>query len=268
MTMRYGVLVITIIVFFIIGLGVLYIKPFYTPAERQNGLITLSHDDDTVRVAYIGDSWAEGYKKVNCMIDSLVNYATGKPVLVRIAGISGLTSKNVYYGLFRNESMRRAIEWGPDYCFVVAGINDSDRKMGKGYYKENMRLIIELLLDKGIMPIVLEIPSYDIDFSYKRRNRIIKLQYLVSMILTRSKMNCIEEYRNEYRIMLEEQSWADKVITIFNDEWNPDGYKDTRTLYDSGRMHLNEIGYHVLDTCIAHKIINHINNLSNEGYSE
>ena len=239
---------------------VLLIKniPYYTPAEKQTGINIRHHHDDTIRIGYIGDSWADGHKKINCVIDSIVGNATGRTIEVRTAGISGLTSKNIYYSIFRDDSIRRVIEWGPDYCFVVAGINDSDRKMGKYYYKENMRLIIELLLENHITPVILEIPSYDILSSYKRRSRQVKLQYLISMLATCSKMDCIADYRNVYKDLIKEKGWNDSVITIFYNEWNPNGYKDDRGLYDGGLMHLNKKGYFVLDSCISDKITHHL----------
>lgn len=235
-----------------------YIMPFYTPAVRQDGLDISKCHDDTIRIAYIGDSWAEGHKKTHCMIDSIIMKSAKRAVLVKTAGISGLTSKNVYYSIFRNDSIRSVIEWGPDFCFVSAGINDSDRKMGTYYYKENMRLILELLLDNNIIPVIMEIPTYDINYSFKRRNRQTKLIYLISMLLTWSKMNCIQEYRNIYWNLIQEKNWYDSVITIRYLDWNPDGYKDKRGLYDEGRMHLNDKGYYLLDSCISNKIIRHI----------
>jgi len=253
-------LFITILAFLfllVIAIGY-YLNPYFSPAKKIEGLSVKTHSDDTIRIAYVGDSWAEGHESVECVIDSLVCSMIDKPVLVRTAGISGLTSKNIYYALFRDVSMRSVIEWGPNYCVVIAGINDSDRKMGKSYYKENMKLIIELLLENHIIPIILEIPSYDIRFSYKRRERMIKLQYLASMLMTWSKMDCIHDYRDSYIELIKEQEWNDKVITIYSDDWNPDGYLDTRGLYDGGLMHLNSKGYLVLDSCISQKIIQHI----------
>jgi lysophospholipase L1-like esterase len=225
----------------------------------------MSHHDDTIRISYIGDSWAEMHKNIDCVIDSLVSDAIGSPVVVKTAGISGLTSKYIYNCIFRNDSMRNVIKWGPDFCFLVAGINDSDRKMGKKYYKENMRLILELLLENHITPVVLEIPSYDIRFSYQRRNRQIKFQYLVSMLLTWSKMDCIQDYRDAYNDLIKEEKWECKVITISYKDWNPEGYKDKRGLYDGGLMHLNAKGYSVLDSCISQKIIEFISDSSNSG---
>ena len=264
--MKRMVLLLFLFVVVSIVTFILCIMSYYEPAKKmQSGITVFQHDDDTIRIAYIGDSWADGHKKVNCVIDSLVSYVTMRPVIVKTAGISGLTSKEIYYEVFRNDSMRSVIEWGPDFCFVVAGINDSDRKMGKRYYKENMRLIIELLLENHIKPVVLEIPSYDIRFSYKRRNRKIKLQYLASMLLTWSKMDCIQDYRNAYTDLLKEHEWEHKVITISYKDWNPDGYEDKRGLYDGGLMHLNTKGYKVLDSCISYKIIEYINDSSNKG---
>lgn len=261
-------LLLLIIVFVAILIGVVIINiPYYAPAYQQKGLTTIKHNDDTIRIAYIGDSWADGHKNVNCVISSLVSRTTGRPVVVRTAGVSGLTSKYIYYCIFDDDSIREVIEWGPNFCFVVAGINDSDRKMGKKYYKENMRLIIDILLENHITPIVLEIPSYDIRFSYKRRSRQVKLQYLVSMLLTWSKMDCIDDYRKEYIELLEEQGWNKRVITVYSKDWNPEGYKDQRNLYDSGLMHLNAKGYLVLDTCIANKIIGHLSvSLDNDNH--
>lgn len=239
-----------------------YIMPYYSPAVRQEGLVISKCHDDTIRIAYIGDSWADGHKKIHCIIDSIVMNSTIRAVMVKTAGISGLTSKNVYYSIFRNDSIRSVIEWGPDFCFVSAGINDSDRKMGTDYYKENMRLIIDLLLTNNITPIIMEIPTYDIKYSYERRNRKTKLMYIISMILTWSEMNCIQEYRNAYWNLIQENNWHDKVISIRYTDWNPDGYKDKRVLYDEGRMHLNDKGYQVLDSCISNKIIHYV--LSNK----
>ena len=239
-----------------------YIEPYFTPAIKQHGLSVEKHVDDTIRIAYIGDSWADRHKYEKCIIDSLVAFKTGKSVVIRTAGINGLKSKNIYYSIFRDDSVRRVIEWGPNFCFVAAGINDSDRKIGKKYYKENMRLIIDLLLENNIVPIILEIPSYDIRFSFKRRSRLIKLQYLFSMLITWSKMDCIQEYRDAYVDLLREQGWNKKVISVNCDDWNPLGYNDARGLYDGGLMHLNSNGYLVLDTCISQKIIDYLNGSS------
>ena len=37
--------------------------------------------------------------------------------------------------------------------------------------------------------------------------------------------------------------------------WNPKGYEGQKELYTSDRMHLNQDGYFVLDSCIASQIV-------------
>jgi hypothetical protein len=79
-------------------------------------------------------------------------------------------------------------------------------------------------------------------------------------------MDCINDYREAYHNLIVEENWENRAITIFNNEWNPEGYNDMRGLYDEGLMHLNARGYHVLDSCIAQKIINHLSISSNSKY--
>lgn len=242
---------------------VLCIITYYSPAEKQEGLSIIKHDDDTIRIAYIGDSWAHFHEDVYCEMDSIISNETTQPVMVRIKGIGGLTSKYIYDSLFKVKAMKSVIEWGPDFCFVVAGINDSDRKMGTGFYKENMRLIIDLLLENQIIPIILEIPSYDIYSAFKRRSFMGKIRYLASMLMTQSKMDCIAEYRKVYHELIDEQGWNEQVITILHQDWNPDGYLDMRGLYNDDLIHLNERGYQVLDSFVAHKIIDYLSSKVN-----
>ena len=72
-------------------------------------------------------------------------------------------------------------------------------------------------------------------------------------------MDCIQDYRDAYKDLIREQKWDKKVINISIEDWSPDGYKDSRNIYDEGLMHLNELGYHVLDSCISQKIIDYLN---------
>ena len=46
-----------------------------------------------------------------------------------------------------------------------------------------------------------------------------------------------------------------KVVYIPADVWNPLGYLDNRRLYESDETHLNPLGYHLLDSCIASVIL-------------
>ena len=255
--MRKLYFIIVFGLFFSVIAFVLYYSycPCYKPAEMRTGLRMLHHNDDTIRVAYIGDSWAHNHKEMKCLIDSIIHDEIRKPVLIRNAGAGGLTSKEIYNGIFKNKDMRSVIEWGPDFCFVSAGINDSNIKNGSENYKENMRLLISLLLDNNITPVILEIPYYDINHTFWEMPFVPMLRGIRSMLWTQSSIDCIDSYSNSYNDLIIEQQWQNDVITIRRNDWNPKGYKGQKELYTSDRMHLNQDGYLRLDSCISSHIV-------------
>ena len=242
---------------FVIAFFIVYYSriPYYKPAERMSGIRVRCHNDDTIRIAYVGDSWAFQHKIVETDMDSIITICTGKPVLIRNAGVGGLVSKDIYYGIFNNQDIKDVIEWGPNFCFVSAGINDTNKKMGSDYYRENMRLIVELLINNGITPVILEIPYYDIWYTFRKMNTLSMFRAVRSMIWTCSAMNCIDDYANALNQLLEEQLWQDKVIIIRRDTWNPAGSQGQKELYETDRMHINQMGYKILDSCIASEIV-------------
>jgi len=239
----------------IIGIGAFFFKANssqYKTASKQVYYEVPYRRDDTIRIAYIGDSWAFLHSKHQCVIDSIVNERTGFQTKVRSTGVNGMTSKSIYESLFRNESFRSIIKWGPTYCFIVAGINDVDFKLGESFYVENMQLLIDFMLENKITPIILEIPHYDIINSYDKRNIRQKLSVLVSMIITSSSMDCIDSYRAFFERNLKKVS--ERIIYVKEQEWSPLGYNDPRGIYLEDKMHLNNKGYMILDSCIASHI--------------
>lgn len=230
-------------------------NPCYKPAVKMSGLKVSCHQDDTIRIAYIGDSWAERHKNMVCVIDSQIHVQIGRPVIVRNAGIGGLISKEIYISIFDNPEFRNVIEWGPNFCFVSAGINDTNKKSGSNNYKENMRLLISLLLEYNITPVILEIPYYDIYYTFRKMSLIFMLRSLRSMIWTFSSINCIDAYSNSYDELIQEHKWQNDVVTIRRRYWNPKGYFGQPELYTDDRMHLKQEGYSVLDSCLASKIV-------------
>lgn len=257
---KKGLYIIIIVILLFVGLVISFIIyysniPYYKVAQEHKNLINVPYvNNDTIKIAYIGDSWAALHKSVPNILETSLVSITGKSVRVKYAGIGGLTSKFIYESFFMNTEMKNVIEWGPNFCFVSAGINDSNRKMGSGFYKDNMRLIISMLLRQSIIPVILEIPNYDIHFTFTHMYFPNKLRALRSMLWTCSPIDCIENYVAAYDNMIDEMNWQDKVITIRKKQWNPDGYRDKRGLYLEDRMHLNEKGYYYLDSCIASEI--------------
>lgn len=254
--MRRYIVVIIVLLFLVVAFICYYSNcPCYKPAEMQTGLNVEYHNDDTIRIAYIGDSWAYIHKDMRCDIDSIIYSQIKKTVQIRNAGISGLVSKEIYYAIFSNRDLRSVIEWGPDFCFVSSGINDSNLKLGRENYKENMRLLISTMLDYNIIPIILEIPYYDVYYTFWRSPPVSMLRSIRSMLWTQSSIDCIDSYSNSYNDLIIEQQWQNNVITIRRNDWNPQGYKGQKELYTSDRMHLNQDGYLRLDSCISSHIV-------------
>jgi lysophospholipase L1-like esterase len=245
------VLLVTIVAF------ILYYSNIscYKPAEKMSGLSVVHHDDDTIRIAYIGDSWAYRHQEMPGVIDSIVSVSMGRPVVVRNAGVGGLVSKEIYYSLFYNHVFKDVIEWGPDFCFVSAGINDTNKKSGQSNFRENMRLIISLLLDNGITPVVMEIPHYDIWYTFNQMEPITMFRSVRSMMWTFSSVDCIDDYTDSLNKLIDEQQWQDAVIVVRRDCWNSQGYQGQKDIYTTDRMHINPRGYYVLDSCIASGIV-------------
>ena len=105
----------------------------------------------------------------------------------------------------------------------LESINDSNIKSGRENYKENMRLLISSLLDHHIIPVILEIPYYDIFYTFWRRSPISMFRSIRSMLWTQSAINCIDSYSNAYNELITEQHWQDVIITIRRVCWNPKG---------------------------------------------
>ena len=148
---------------------------YYSPAKERAVYHTFKHQDDTLRIAYIGDSWAYGHKYHSCQISIQLRKHLHKPIKVETYGIGGLTSKEIYYALFEIGDFRHFIEKGYDYCFISAGINYTNKKMSVSYYKKSMDCIIKFLIANSIHSIILEIPDYNIYRTYERQTKKNKL---------------------------------------------------------------------------------------------
>lgn len=231
----------------IFGYGCYY---YYSPpTEREPYPITKNHND-TLRIAYIGDSWAFFHAPYdNRMTDSL-SQAIGCPAKVTSLGYCGRSSKEIYWKLFDDAEMRSFISKGYDYCIISAGINDSNKKMNTNYYKRSMECIINFMLFNNITPIIIEIPDYDIEKMYRWGMPSRKLLRRFSRIINGTSVSCKKDFRQAFDNLLREKEYKDKVHVITYKTWNSDYTKDQKTLYESDGVHLNEKGYAKLDSCI------------------
>ncbi len=225
------------------------------PIERLPYFIQ-NPKDDTLRIAYIGDSWAAIHKEHECVINKIISDSIHLPVKVYSYGLHGKTSKEIYESIFDNYDMRKLIMQGCDFCFISAGINDTYKKMSKRYYKASMDFIIRFLLYNKVTPVILEIPDYNITKAYESQKQTRKIARILSMFITGTQLDCKTEYRVTLNELINEKKYQKHLSIIKYNEWNNNYIKDLQLLYTKDGMHLNPMGYTRLDSCIATKIIN------------
>lgn len=237
--------------------------PFYHVGPRSN--------DDTLRVAVIGDSWAEWHMTLNCdtLFQQYGGRLTTKPIKCMTRGKGGAKSKDVYYYMFREYTQEFSwmhdictqplLEQHPDYCVVMVGINDTWKKRPVSYYAGNYRLIIRLLLANNIRPVVMEIPDFEmgewLNIHRKRKRFLYRIYSYFNGVVA----DDITPFRNGLKEMLKDTRLGDSVLFIPANHWIPQDHHYSEEIYQTDHIHLNYQGYHVLDSCIVSEIINDYN---------
>ena len=249
--------------------GVAEELPFYHVGPRPN--------DDTLRVAIIGDSWAEWHMTLNCdtLFQQYGGRLTTKPIKCMTRGKGGAKSKDVYYYMFRSHTQEQSwthdictqplLEEHPDYCVIMVGINDTWKKRPISYYTGNYRLIIRLLLINQIRPVVMEIPDFEMGEwldTHRRRQRYL---YRIYSYFTGVVEDDITPFRDGLREMLKETGLGDSVLFIPADHWIPKNHQYSEEIYQEDHVHINYQGYHVLDSCIVTEIIHDYNKRAKDG---
>lgn len=224
-------------------------------------------NDDTLRVAVIGDSWAEYHASLEC--DTIFcRYAkklTSRPVKGFSRGHSGKITKEIYYEMFTDHTVEHSwdidrclqplIEQHPDYCIIMAGINDMRLCKPADFYTGNYRLMLNLLIKNGIRPVVMEMPSVDLKYFHENRRFYRRWMFDVVALWTKIDYSSAQVYREAMKNMLHETGLDEKVLFIPMSAWNSGGIDANPELYLDDRLHLNLDGYHVLDSCMAYDVV-------------
>lgn len=246
MSKRSYIWSIIIIISILCGFLTIPAYNYYALPSEQKIYACQLKSDDTLRIAMIGDSWVFYHYPYNDTLEKLISQKTGKPVKVSAYGLCGKTSKEIYLSFYEDQTMQDLLKQGADYCFISVGINDTYKKMGAQYYSRSTAFILRFLIHNNIKPILLEIPDYDIKYAYEHQTLDRKLLRQLSMIITRSELDCRQEYRKA--LIHELQLSGIQVSNILlKFPYSPE-------YYESDRMHLKENGYQVLDSFIADKV--------------
>jgi len=253
--MKHGQIILFIIFTTICMVLCYALYKYYKSPEVREFYKIPTHYDDTIRIAYIGDSWAAMHKKHECIIAKMIEDSVHRTVIVSSFGIHGKTSKEIYESLFDNKEMRNFIMQGYDFCFISAGINDTYKKMSVTYYKTSINHIIRFMRTNHIHPIILDIPDYDINNAYEQQQLTRKVLRKVSMLITGSRLDCKQDFRNTLSELINDEKYSNQISIINYQEWNNDYPNNLKSYYLDDGMHLNQIGYKKLDSCIAQHII-------------
>lgn len=251
---QYTILLVLSIICLIIAYQVY--RYYSAPQLRQIYQFHEHPDNDTINIAFIGDSWAFMHKNHSCKIGDYIETVIHKPVRVYSFGISGLTSKEIYEKIYDDDAFRHFMEQRRyNYCYISVGINDTYKKMSTSYYQKSIDNIIQLLLKNHIYPIIQEIPDYDIHKAYDRQKYNKKVIRKISSFINGCPLDCKDAYRNSLNHLMINNNYKNHVSVLRYRTWNNNNLQDLQELYLSDGMHLNEYGYKKLDRAIATEII-------------
>jgi lysophospholipase L1-like esterase len=246
-----------VITLLLLLLGSLRLHPYYHFAPKQSvmGKMMSMPPNDTLKIAFIGDSWAAYHCDYDKNLELRLTQ-NNRPAQVVSQGNVGAKSKEIYQRMF--SSTKQILLEHPNYCVVSAGINDAVAKMGSDYYVHHYMLIIRQLLDMGIVPVVLEMPEVNYRAIASREAWTMRLRHVLSSLLTDSELYGFESYKNALVFAIRKANIQNRIVYISSDLWNSNGFRDERSLYLSDETHLNDRGYEVLDSCITIEILKDI----------
>jgi hypothetical protein len=141
----------------------------------------------------------------------------------------------------------------------MVGINDTWKKRPVSYYTGNYSLIIRLLLANNIRPVVMEIPDFEmgewLDTNRKRQRFLYRIYSYFNGVVE----DDITPFRNGLNKMLKETHLGDSVLFIPANHWLPRNHNYSEKIYQVDHVDLCNLGYHLLDSCIASEIIKDYN---------
>ena len=229
----------------------------YAYAGEENYFSSNTKPENGLQIGIIGDSWV-----VRQNLDSLLRKKLldkGLHSEIYSSGNPGAKTRKIYENLFKdgNEefSSRKVIEKKPDYCIVIAGVNDAATCMGTEFYTHHMVMVIKTLLHYNIQPVVVSLPEFGVEENFKNKNIVSSLSNRsAELILNDGDQFKIPDYRNALLKELKRDQLDKKVIILNFDEVSSDYDKD-RNLY-ADPLHLNKQGYQKFSEFLAKGIVN------------
>lgn len=222
------------------------------------------HHDDTLRVVMIGDSWVGmRTENLNDLFQSKLSEQVDRKVVLKTKGKGGENSRGIYQLMFEADryGTQQLLIDGADYCVVLAGINDAATNKGVCHYVYHYKLILDFLFRNKIRPVVVEIPDVNIWTVYGKKPIKDLLGDYLRSTMTECDMYNYREYRDALIDMLLKDNLMNDVLLISMKDWNGENETIKKELFLDDQIHLNRLGYAVLDSCISMKIAQDYNSL-------
>jgi lysophospholipase L1-like esterase len=220
--------------------------------------------DSVVTIGIIGDSWVADNR-----MDSLIHFpllASNINNRLISSGQKRAKSKIIYQNLFKDKSELNSskfiVENHPDFCIVVAGVNDATGQIGSHYYSYHLTQIIKTLLNYKIKPIIVSLPEFGVEVTPENMNLPMEIiwkyrNHIYASLNNNGEIDNISTYRKALLEELELESLKDSVIIIDFDKVCTD-YHHSPKLY-SDRGHLSDYGNEKLCKILTDEIITTIN---------
>ena len=253
---NYKYICIFFLILILLGWTIYLSLQYYAPPSYRQPFKMRQEAEDTLRIAYIGDSWAYWHKDHECQIARLLEDTLHRPVRVHSYGICGRTSREIYENMFENSNFKEFLtKRRYEYCYVSAGINDTHKKMSIPYYQQSISHIIQLMLTNNVHPLIQEIPDYDIKMIDDKQKFYKKFVRRLYMYFHDMPVDCKQLFRDALDDLIYEKGYQDHVSIIRYKAWNNDYLNDLNHLYWHDHLHLKENGYAKLDSAIAKGIL-------------
>ncbi len=179
--------------------------------------LTFNSNDTILTIGIIGDSW-DADEKLDTILHKDLLKAGLKNIIIS-SGHPGAKSKLIYKNLFKesnNEySSKFLIERHPDYCIVIAGVNDALSQIGSHYYACHMTQIIKTLLHYKIKPVIISLPEFGIEETLNDLDVLSKNRNSISAYFNNNgEIDNIRKYRKIFIEKLESENLKDSIILI------------------------------------------------------
>lgn len=199
--------------------------------------------DSLTTLGIIGDSWVANNRLDNVLHKELTKQGFNCKIIS--SGQPSARSKVIYQNLFKGAdvkySSRYIIEAKPEYCLIVAGVNDISAQIGKRYYSFHIVQIIKTLLHYNIRPILISLPEFDIETTINKMTPALKTRnFILEKVNNGNRENSIALYREFLSSKLTKQNLIDSILIIDFDKVCSD-YSQCKNYYKDS-AHLSAIG--------------------------